>query len=501
MTTAARETPSIPSPVADFNPIGWGQFHLRGGWKSFWPVTLGYTALVGLGLLLMVRLADPNAALPGLKLVFLGLQGGLMVLFVTTRVATAIRQDLTNKMIESHRLMPVSPAQAVLGYLVGPSAQPMALCAANLLLGCGLCQATGTPLPLWFTVNAVLRLFTAFAVTLGAFGAFTGRPGGAAVGWIGSFVGLLNIITIGAILPGVNVLATPFLGSTIFNMPVAGRDAIEVYAPSTVFQALIAGACFAGACRRYRRDDRPALGWDLGLLLLSAWVATSAYGMLHWQDVGPSMMRMQPVKGAAQLLGSVISSMLLALVPLAGSASQSMDWERRTALGDPSAGRRPPAPPVVALAAAGVTLALAAAGCRQGATGHPRDAVIRTAAVLLCFFLSTSYVLRILARVATKFVYPLMAWFMLSSLIPICVDYAGWWVRGARLNDWALGTASGFGPIGALVQAWGDNPAATTPGLAFQAALAAGLAAAYYGTRSRWRPKAVPPRDRSAAAV
>jgi hypothetical protein len=497
MAIAATDTTPIPSAVADFNPIGWGQFHLRGGWKSFWPMTLGYTVLVGAGLLLVVRLSEGTAGgLFGIKMTFLGLQAGLMVLFVSTRVATAIRQDLTNKMMESHRLMPVSPSQAVLGYLIGPSAQPMALCAANVLLGCGVCRATGTPLVLWFTVNAVLLLFSAFAATISAFGAFTGRPGGAAVGWIGSFVGIINIITIGAILPAVNVLATPFMGSTIFNMTVAGSDAVEMYAPSTVLQAWIAGVCFAAACRRYRRDDRPALGWDLGLLLLGAWVATGAYGILYWADVGPSIMRGRPVSAASQLLGSVISSMLLALVPLAGSAWHWADWEGRTALGDPSAGRRPPAPPLVAVAAAMVTLAVTAAALARGASERPLDATLRTAAVLVCFYLSTSYFLRILLRVTAKVLYPLMVWLMFTYLVPISVDYVRWWLRGAEPADWMLGSASAFGPVGALLVTWTNVPSAnSTPGIAFQAALVAGLAGAYYGTRPLRRQKPPAPKE------
>ena len=181
------------------------------------------------------------------------------------RVGTAVRQDQTSRMIESHRLTPMSPAQAVLGYMLGPAAQPFGLCVANLLLGCGLCRATGTPLALWLTINAVMLLFSAFATTLATFGAFAGKPGGAAAGWIGAFVGMVNFVAIGSILPAVNVLATPLLGSSVFNMSFAGRDAVAVYAPSTVFQFLIAAVCFAGACcATGATTSRPwagTLGW------------------------------------------------------------------------------------------------------------------------------------------------------------------------------------------------------------------------------------------------
>ena len=492
MTSAAAETNEVASPVADLNPIAWGQFHLRGGWKSFWSVTLGYTAVVGAGMLLIVRLSDSRpGSLQGLKTALTALQAGILVIFTGTRVSTAVRQDQASRMIESHRLMPISPGQAVLGYLVGPTIQPLAICAANVLLGMGLCRVTGTPLVLWLTVNAVLLLFALFAMTLAGFASFTGRPGAVAAGWIAAFLGMLNFMTVGSILPAVNVLATPVLGSTIFDMRVEGADAVAVYAPSTVFQMLIAGVCFAGACRRYRRDDRPALGWDLGLALLAAWVATSGYGIALWDDFEPTVMRGRAVDAGVQFLGSTVAAMLLALVPLAGSAWQSADWEGRRALGDPTLGRRPLPPPLVAFAAAAITLAATGAAPVRDAVEAPLDAVVRTGAVLLAFFAATSYAVRVLVLVTPKLLSPLFIWLMLTSLIPIFVDYVRWWFAGAEPDRQMMGVASAFGPMGALIQVWTADPAATTPGIVFQSALAAAAGAAYYLTRPRWGLKPV----------
>ena len=494
------ESQAIASPAADFNPVAWGQFHLRGGWKGFWPTTLGYAAVVGCLMLLVIRLSDGTpGALVGLKIAFTALQAGLIVIFTSTRVSTAIRQDQTSRMIESHRLTPMSPSQAVLGYLLGPVAQPMALCGVNVLLGLGLCRATGTPPVLWLTLNTVLLLFSLFAMVLSAFGAFSGRPAGAAVGWIASLIGMINFFSIGAVLPAVNVLATPVLGHTIFNLSFAGRDAVAIYAPSTVFQLLIAVVCFAGACRRYRRDDRPALGWDLGLALLAAWVATSAFGIVFWDAVEPSVARGRNTDPAGQFLGSVMSAMLLAVVPLAGSAWQSADWEGRRALGDRPAGRRPPPPPLVALAAVALTLALvlalASAGRDRGGAGAPPDAIARTAAVVLSFYLATSYLLRILVRVTAKLLYPLLIWLMLSCFVPMSIDYVRWWLDGGTPGETMLGAASAFGVPGALTQVWTADAQTTNAGIVFQAVLAAGMAAAYYATPPAWARKPVAPGD------
>src|SRR5437763_8752009 len=112
--TVSESASAAPAPVvADLNPIAWAQIHLRGGWKSFWPTLIGYTVIIGAGLLLAVRLTGGTpGALGAIKTAFTGLQAGLLVIFVSSRVSTAVRQDQTSRMIESHRLMPISPSQA-----------------------------------------------------------------------------------------------------------------------------------------------------------------------------------------------------------------------------------------------------------------------------------------------------------------------------------------------------------------------------------------------------
>jgi hypothetical protein len=477
MVEAKGAEAAVAATVSDFNPIAWGQFQLRGGWRSFWATVIGYGAVVGAGMVLVARLSEGTPqALAGLKSTFTGLQAGLMIIFVSTRVSTAIRQDQTSRMLESHRLMPVSPAQAVLGYLVGPAVGPLGICAANVLLGWGLCSIVGTPLELWLTLNAILVGFATFAVVLAAFGGLAGRPGAVAVGWIAMFVGMVNFFTIGSILPAVNVLATPVLGSTVFDLSVAGADAVEKYAPSTLFQAWIAAVCFAGACRKYRREDRPALGWDLGLLMLAGWVATSFAGIMYWDHFQPSVVRGRRTDPAYQVIGSMVAAMLLALVPLAGAA-----WSSRQ-----SAPRHSPPVALVALFAAGITLLLALSAPRPMREDQV-DAVARTGLILAAFYLATAYVLRVLIRVTDKLLYPLLVWLIVAWLVPLAVDYGLWWTRG-EYDQSMIGAASCFGALGAVIQIWtGGALPVTTPGIAWQVFLAAAAAAAFYASESRWR--------------
>src|SRR5688572_30325480 len=157
-----------PAPLtADVNAMLWGQFHLRGGWSRLVLFVGLYAAAAG-GVVALSVVAG-NAMPAAIKVLLVTIQGAILVLFAGARVATAIRQDLNTRMIDSHRMMPMSPAQAVVGYLVGAAAQPLALAAANLVLGVVVSAAVGTPAALWLTANAVLAGFAAFAVVAMAY--------------------------------------------------------------------------------------------------------------------------------------------------------------------------------------------------------------------------------------------------------------------------------------------------------------------------------------------
>jgi hypothetical protein len=486
-TSAAVARP--PSLTADVNALAWGQFHLRGGWPRLWGF-VGFFLVVA-GALILVQAMTAGALAGTLKFGLTGLQAGVLVLFVGGRVSHAIRQDLTTRMIESHRLMPLSPTQALVGYLVGPATHPLALAAANVLLGLVVCAAGGIPASLWLTANAVLLEFGAFLAVAMAFGAFAGK-GSSAVVWVGLFAGLYSHAVIGFILPGLNVLATPLAGHTVFNLGAAGGDAVSLYAPAAVFHVGFGAIFFAGACRRYTRDDWLALGADLGLALMAAWVALSAFAIVRWEDYRPALFQGPGARPDVQFIGSMAAAMLLGIVPLNGAAFAAADWAARRGLNDPSLGRRPVSPLLAALAAAGVAMLLVNVAVPTGThvlrpgDSHPGRALVipRTAVVLVSFFLTTSYALRLLYRRTGSPQLALLAlWLFLSWFVPMAIDTAGWYLAEDRQD--VLRTASGFSPLGALIEVWTGSPGITTPGLLFQACLAAAMAALFHLTGNR----------------
>ena len=483
MTSTPPNAPPAPTALtADVNALAWGQFHLRGGWPRVWGFAGFYAAAVGV--LVALEVMSGNATAGPLKYALTGVQAAILVLFVAARVSAAIRQDLTSHMIESHRLMPMSPAQAVLGYLFGPAAHPLALAAANFAVGLFVSAAGGIPVSIWLTANVVLLEFAAFIAVAMAFGAFSGKGSGAIV-WLGFFIGVYSHAVIGFLMPALNVLATPLAGRTVFNLGETGGDAVAFYAPAFVFHVAFGAIFFAAACRRYRRDDRLAVGTDLGLALLAVWVATSAFAILKWEEYRPAIMARERSMPQVQFIGSLAAAMLLALLPLNGAAFAAADWAGRRALGDPALRRRPVPPLLVATAAAAVCLGLAAVPVPN----RTAWAVARTAVVLVAFCAASLYALRLLYRRTGSPQLPLVAlWLFLTWVLPPGIDGANWYLSQDRPQ--ALGTVSSFSPLGALIEVWTGRGDMTTPGLISQMALAAALAALFHLTGRRRLPEA-----------
>src|SRR5262245_20855672 len=102
------------------NSLVYSQFHIRGGLKS----AVGAAGVYTLALTTTIWLAhrgDPRG-FGNLSRWMTGLmvfQTGILLLYAGSRIAMAIRMDLNGKMIESHRLMPMSSAEAIWGYMLG----------------------------------------------------------------------------------------------------------------------------------------------------------------------------------------------------------------------------------------------------------------------------------------------------------------------------------------------------------------------------------------------
>ena len=265
------------------NAIGWVHFRLLGGWKSVGWITVAFIA-AAIGALIvppsLVRMAAP--ALQGGSLnTFVGFELVLAALVAPGLTSAAIRRDITSRMIESHRLMPVSNTEAIVGYIVGPNAISLALFLATMLCGSVAAAIVGIPIPRLLIASAIIISFGAFATTLAAFGAAeAGNAGGI---WLILIVVPAVVVSASSAqaVPAIAVFCSPLMRKTVFSMQ-AGVDEPLAYVISASLQALAAIILFNAAGRRYRSNEFMGVSALHALVPAGIWLAASAIGIRRW---------------------------------------------------------------------------------------------------------------------------------------------------------------------------------------------------------------------------
>ena len=85
------------------------------------------------------------------------------------------------------------------------------------------------------------------------------------------------------LLPGLTLLITPILGTSIYDRSAGLTMMADAFALSVAGQVVVGALCFAAAARKYRRSDVIGFTPLLGLLLLAAWAGASWAGMTWWE--------------------------------------------------------------------------------------------------------------------------------------------------------------------------------------------------------------------------
>lgn len=452
------------------NAIGWAHLQLRGGWKNI-AMTTGCYALAIVVLIIVTLQLQPLATtriLAGWTSGLLAFEAALLVLLGCNTIATSLKIDLA-AILESHRLMPISPPAAIVGYLAGPTTQALSLAAVTFLIGTVTALGGQVPLRHWFIPHLTLALFTLFAWTLVIFAAFAHKHGVRVIWLFLIFGGVIARGGLWSTLPGLNVLASPMIGHSIFALRADSTEITWPLLAAFTAQLYIGTICFLGATRRYRQSDIPALSPLLALLLLAGWVLISVLGIRYESDFVSDLWRNFGTTDSVQFLSSFIVATLLAIVPVASAAWSHTQWCQHRDIHDPALPRRAFPPLLVVLLATAIVLVLTAAA------PEPRhswtQACVRTAIATACFLLPISYLLQIIHRRRARPLLLVGLWVLLTCLGPFILDA----IRYGMSNDphaelmSALATCS---PLGALITIWDGDPLQTTPGLIFQASLA-----------------------------
>ncbi len=368
------------------NALAWAQWRARGGPRTtfLWSATLG--GIAGFAMFLSVW-ADPRFASSVLGYWETGAlisQGIIVILVAGGAMRNAVRKDIETRMIESHRLTPLSSAQVVSGYMLGAALEVSGLVLVVLVLGGVASVGSGTSLAKWLFTNAILFLFAASLAPCIVFLSFVTRAG------FGFVVILFVVLSAGggalvAYLPGFMLLAAPLMSTTMLSMfgggPVRWGG---VYPISLAMQLLLGSFFFIGAARKYRRDDSVAFGVWLGTALVGVWFVISGLGTVHWDDLGSAARFMGGHKllVSDQIAGSITAGLVLSLVPIAGAAWERSRWERRLRLQDPGLSRKPVPVKLVVLVctAFGTLMALAMAPAEILGT---REVIILASVILM----------------------------------------------------------------------------------------------------------------------
>ncbi len=300
------------------------QFQLLGGWRRTGIVAAICIAFIALGSYGVRRLlwAEPLVSVASYILNGIaGVQILVLVLGGCNAVYRAMSRDYTGKMIESHRLTPMSNAGIVLGYLFGPNLQILVLFVVNLICGGVLTALAKYPIPDWILGNLLLL---SGAVTLWAMSLPPGLRQKTPISFVPFAVGFGVFSFIIAPLPAAGVLSCVYsmgAGFQVITGKLAASTSTGVVGALIAINLLLAAFWLDVAAVKYRRPDLPALNTWRGLVLLLFWLGFGIAGIAV--DVKGGGFRTSSWDLIAwhrnQWVATLAFSLLLALPAIAGA--------------------------------------------------------------------------------------------------------------------------------------------------------------------------------------
>lgn len=306
------------------SPVAMLRLHaqLLGGGRRLMSVCIGYVALCGaaIGAAFAIFSEEPARFVAyWLVNALIGVQGILVALGGCNAVHRATLRDFESRMIESHRLTPMSNISVVLGYLFGPTLQVLCIALLNVAIGVPLIAVQERSISTWLTGNLVLLngclMLWAVTICLGMRPSKPPNPGPIVIAismltapalmipGIGLFFGTYSIVLAAWVLSG------KFTVASVGIIPTAGVAFIL-----TLFW-------LSAAAAKYRRPDLPALNAVRGLVLLLFWLAASIGGIIFFHRATQTTMSWAFDTDARQFqwVTTLIISLLVAAVPISGA--------------------------------------------------------------------------------------------------------------------------------------------------------------------------------------
>jgi hypothetical protein len=452
------------------NAIGWAQLRLRGGWRNLLTIAGVMGGIAVLCMVLCPRIFDIRAAYfdEATINISLGLQMLLWLLAIPNRVSTAVRDDLTSRMIESHRMMPITSAEAVIGYLLGPSSIMLAVLAVAVLTGLWATFESGIAIERYLIACALIAsqglVLTIFCLAI----SFHSRVR----------AGVLLLIAVPILfalqqalsaLPGMMVLNGPFMRQTVFSMRASAYD-LRPYAICEAAQFLIGCLYFLAATRRYRRPELPGFTPLMGLCLLVIWLGLSWVGISYFELFSRyGSEAFDRMDAPTQWVSSCVAGMLLAMLPLGACIGEENRRASRRKLNLPP-GEPRLIPSLLMVLLAAVAISAIPAICLTPVPGPIR--LSEGFLIILMFLLQMYFVLRVTSRrragaalasawIVGIFLVPVLVGLVVSSQIP----------GNSSLDRGLPGSICFASPVGALAQIWCGGLSNPSVGIAVQGGL------------------------------
>ena len=460
------------------NAIAWAHWQIRGGTRRILTSAAFLAAMVTGGIMVNIHLA-PGPAAPILRNwvgMILLLQSGLLLFLGATRVSGAVRLDISSKMLESNRLMPIHPLAAIGAYLVGPTCGVIAVAVATFIIGAIASMQSGLPASAWLLANLSVFWTVLLIWIVAMFSAFMTKGGGIAL--FLPFTFFLMNPTFSILFPQLGLIGAPFF--TVFGAVTRGTASLTwPFIVGCGIQLILAIIFYLGAARRYERSDVAPLGMILSICLLALWSIAS---IISFNNIDELMRPMRSGPGmdmAPKMATTLITGLVLSLIAISDAASE---WSRRWF---DNAFASLPAPshlwaPILAVLA-GIFVALPATAGFTPPLGKPPLIILLLTIVISS--LSFSYFSRFLgAMMLRRRGFFILMYLLVLWLFPLFIDI-GLYVATTPDESYQSTSIFAYSPVGTIVQVLNSHD--MTPGdfigpLAFQLLVLLGLIVAFH---------------------
>ncbi len=301
------------------------QYTLLGGHRRMLAVVIVSATVLLMGILGLRRILS-DTPFPGVgKMICVGLsviQCLVIVMGGCNAIYRAMLRDYDSKMIESHRLTPMSNLTVPLGYLFGSTLQVTTM--FLLIVGAGAIVSDVASLSVadWLIGN--FFMYTG-AVTMWSAAVFLGlrqtKPFNAvpvALGIAMLSAAIAPVPAAGLLLNVYPILLGMFILTSAYNIPN------EAVVGITVVNIIFGLYWLFAAAVKYRRPDLPALTTIRGLFLVFMVVALGTLGIMAYENITTTTKSLHEFYSGDvlrnQWIVTLLGSILLAAVPVAGVA-------------------------------------------------------------------------------------------------------------------------------------------------------------------------------------